>query len=49
MSTFTLDSDLSAVNSILAAIGQAPTTAAALDDAYTNLERLSSATSEERP
>lgn len=38
MSTFTLDSDLSAVNSILAAIGQAPTTAAALDDAYTNPE-----------
>ena len=38
MSTFTLDSDLSAVNSILAAIGQAPTTATALDDAYTNPE-----------
>jgi len=38
MSTFTLDSDLSAVNSILAAIGQAPTTAAALDEAYSNPE-----------
>ena len=38
MSTFTLDSDLSAVNSILAAIGQAPTTATALNDAYSNPE-----------
>ena len=38
MSTITLDSDLSAVNSILAAIGQAPTTASSLDDAYENPE-----------
>ena len=38
MSTFTLDSDLSAVNSILAAIGQAPTTESSLDNAYDNPE-----------